>query len=99
MKPGNHEEHIRHIFDSYCKKIVKQAAIDIQRDIKRRNEREIAFSAMSARELAELATTDAYFTDAHIFSVHGENVGVTDCDLGRIQTHKHIKETQENIGG
>jgi DNA-directed RNA polymerase specialized sigma24 family protein len=44
-------------------------------------EREITFSALSAQELAELATTDEYFTDEYVFSVLGESVGVTDCDL------------------
>jgi len=81
MKPGNHEEHIRHIFDSYCKRLLKREAINIQRHMKWRSEREITFSSMSERELAELATTDKYFTDEYIFSVLGESVGVSDCDL------------------
>ena len=81
MKPGNHEEHIRHSFDSYCKSVLKRTARKCYSEIKRRGEREITFSALSARELAELATTDEYFTDEYVFSVLGENVGVSDCDL------------------
>ena len=80
MEPRNHER-IEHIFDSYCKKCLKREAINIQQHIKWRGEREIAFSAMSTRELAELAVTDEYFTDEYVFSVFGENVGVSDADL------------------
>ena len=81
MKPGNHEEHIQHSFDRYCKKVLKEEAIDIQRVLRRRSEREVTFSSMSERELAELAVMDEYFKDAYVFDVHGESVGVTDCDL------------------
>ena len=76
MEPRNYEEHIRHTFDAVCKKILKRTAIDIQRETKRRGEREVTFSAMSAREFAELAVTDKYFADEYSFSVFGESVGV-----------------------
>jgi RNA polymerase sigma factor (sigma-70 family) len=81
MKPRNHKQNKEYAFNSYCKRILKQYAIDLQRKAARLGEREIAFSALSARELAELATTDEYFTDAYVFDVLGESVGVTDSDL------------------
>jgi len=80
MNP-NHEEHKRHSFDSYCKKVLKRKALDYHREAKRRSEREITFSQMSAQELARLATTDEYFNDEYVFSVLGENVGISDVDL------------------
>ena len=76
-----HEEHIRHSFDAYCKKVVKRTARNCYIEIKRRREREIAFSEMSMRELAELTVTDKYFMDEFVFSVLGESIGVTDSDL------------------
>ena len=81
MEPRNHEESIRHSFDSYCKKVLKQRVIDLQRQLKRRGEREVAFSEMPARELASLSVTDQYFADEFVFSVLGENIGVSDADL------------------
>jgi len=81
MKPRNHEEHIRHSFDSYCKKILKGKTIDIHREAKRRSKREITFSDLSARELAALSVADEYFTDEFVFDVLGESIGVTDADL------------------
>jgi RNA polymerase sigma factor (sigma-70 family) len=76
-----HEERIQHNFDSFCKVVLKRKAIEIQRKEKRRNEREVTFSNMSARELATLAVTDEYFTDEYVFSVLGEIVGISDADL------------------
>jgi RNA polymerase sigma factor (sigma-70 family) len=81
MKPGNHEEHIQHSFDSFCKKVMKRKARECYEAIKRRREREVAFSELTARELASLAVEDKYFTDEYIFSVLGEIVGITDADL------------------
>jgi len=81
MKPDNHEEHIQHSFDSFCKRILKQEAIDIQRHMKWLNEREVTFSALSAGEMASLAVADEYFTNGYVFDVLGENVNVTDYDL------------------
>jgi RNA polymerase sigma factor (sigma-70 family) len=81
MKPGNHKEHIQHTFDSFCKSVLKRTARECYGAIKRRREREVTFSELSSRELASLTVTDEYFTDEYIFSVLGEIVGVTDCDL------------------
>ena len=78
----DHEEHKRHTFDSYCKKILKYTARTYYGKLRERGNREVTFSEMSVRELAELAATDDYFTDEYVFSVLGESVGVTDADLG-----------------
>ena len=80
MNP-NHEEHIWHSFDSYCKKVSKRKALDIHRQAKKRNEREITFSDMPVQKVASLAVTDEYFTDEYIFSVLGECIGVSNADL------------------
>lgn len=76
-----HEEHKQHSFDSYCKKILKYAARSCYQKIQKRGEREVSFTDMSARELADLSVMDNYFADEYVFSVLGENVEVTDCDL------------------
>jgi RNA polymerase sigma factor (sigma-70 family) len=81
MESRNREEHAQHSFDSYCKKVLKRKTLDLQREIKRRGEREVVFSEMSAQELASLSVTDEYFTDEYVFSVLGESVGVSDADL------------------
>jgi RNA polymerase sigma factor (sigma-70 family) len=78
----DHEEHIRHSFDSFCKSVLKRTARECYRQAKRRNEREIAFSALSAGELAKLSVADTYFADEYVFDVFDTSVGVTDYELG-----------------
>ena len=80
MNP-KHEKHIQHSFDSYCKKILKYKSLDIRREVKRRSKHEVNFSDMSPQELSGLYVTDEYFADEYIFTVLGESVGVSDCDL------------------
>jgi RNA polymerase sigma factor (sigma-70 family) len=81
MNPHNHEEHIRHSFDSYCKRILKRKVLDIHRENKRRSKHEITFSDMSAQEFFSLSVTDNYFTDEFVFDVLGESVGVANTEL------------------
>jgi len=81
MTPGTHGERIRHTFDSFCKRVLKREAINIQQHMKWLNNREVTFSALSAGEMAGLTATDEYFTGAYTFDVFGESVGVTDADL------------------
>jgi len=83
MTPRNYEDHKRHTFDSYCKKVLKRKALDIHREVKRRSKREVTFSDMSVKELSALSVTDKYFADEHIFSVLGESVGVSNADLAQ----------------
>ncbi|GHU79788.1 RNA polymerase sigma factor [Clostridia bacterium] len=76
------QEHIRHRFDAYCKRAVKRTAINLQHQIKRLGEREIAFTALPAPEMAKLSVTDKYFADEYVFELLGASVGVNDYELG-----------------
>ena len=82
MNLQSYEERIRRKFDSFCKRVLKHNALDIQRQTKRRRESEIAFSGLTKQELKSLAVTDKYFADLYIFSVLGETVSVSDYELG-----------------
>ena len=86
METPDYKESIEHIFDSYCKKCLKRNALDLQRSEKLRSEREVAFSDLTARQLASLSTVDEYFKDDYIFTVLGESVGVEDADLAEALT-------------
>ena len=79
--PWQHEEHKRHSFDSYCKKILKYTARSYFAKIKKRSERETLFADMAAKDLAALSVKDEYFVDEYSFSVLGGKIGVTDADL------------------
>lgn len=78
MRPQSHEEHIRHTFDSFCKKILKYKARDYYSKMKRRGEHEVSFSELSEQDLAKLSVTDDYFKDVYSFSVLGHDITVSD---------------------
>ena len=78
MKPNSHEQSKRHTFDSFCKKVLKHEARDYYDELKRQRDREVSFSDLSEKELAQLYTEDKYFVSEQIFNVLGLNVIVTD---------------------
>jgi len=81
VESRDHKKSVEHNFDSFCKKVLKNRAVDIQRELKRRVERESSFSGLSARQLLSLAATDDYFKGEYFFDVLGESVGVLDGEL------------------
>ena len=65
-------------FDSYCKKILKNEAIDCYREIQKHRQREIFFSELSEREWKQLYMEDEYNLDTCHFKVLGYDVEVKD---------------------
>jgi RNA polymerase sigma factor (sigma-70 family) len=80
MKPQNNN-HVRHEFDSYCKKVLKGAARNYFAKQRRRGEKEVPLSGLSASELSGLVTFDVYPIDTTVFDVQGEQVGILNGDL------------------
>lgn len=69
---------IRHQFDSFCKKILREEYRDCVREAQRRLQYEISFSELSPQELDQLYVMDEYSTDSNHFSVLGYDVAVKD---------------------
>lgn len=69
---------IRHQFDSFCKKVLREKYRDCMREAQRRLQYEISFSDLSPQELDQLYVMDEYSTDSHHFSVMGYDVAVKD---------------------
>ena len=68
-----------HRFDSYCKKILKNEAIDCYREIQKHRQREIFFSELSEKEWKQLYMEDEYDLDTCNFRVLGYDVEVKDA--------------------
>ena len=68
-----------HRFDSYCKKILKNEAIDCYREIQKHRQREIFFSELSEKEWKQLYMEDEYDLDTCNFQVLGYDVEVKDA--------------------
>jgi len=78
MNPTSHELDVCRVFDSFCKKILKNEARNCYDEIKRRRDKEVSLSELSEQELEQLATVDKYFATEQIFNVMGHDVIVTD---------------------
>ncbi len=82
MKPHSHEEHKRHTFDSFCKRILKHEARDYYDDLKRRRKHEISLDELSEKEWEQLTVIDEYFKDTYSFRVLGHDITVSDERIG-----------------
>lgn len=78
------EQEKQHTFDAYCKRIVKNEAINIQMEYNRRSQREVNFSELSQWELQSLQNLryiDRYAPDRQIFDVLSIPVEIKDGKL------------------
>ncbi len=64
----------RCLFDAFCKAVLRNEAQNYHREMKRRRDHEVSFSALSQTDLDKLYTVDHYPSDSFTFSFHG-------CDL------------------
>lgn len=76
------EEDKRHSFDAYCKRLVKNEAIDIQRKNTWQGKKEIPFSELSKKDLLRLQYMDTHDSDRSVFSVLDTAVEIENEDLG-----------------
>ena len=76
------EESKRHSFDAYCKRLLKNEAIDIQRRNAWLGKKEISFSELSRRDLLRLQYMDSYNYDPKVFSVLDTDIVIENEDLG-----------------
>ena len=70
-------------FDAYCKRVIKNAAIDAWREMRRKAQHEIVFSAMTASDLAQLVFEDRHVPTPTVFEVRGYTLVVLDDQLGQ----------------
>ena len=76
------EESKRHSFDAYCKRLIKNEAIDIQRRNTWQGKKEVSFSELSKKDLLRLQYMDTHDSDRSVFSVLDSNVVIENEDLG-----------------
>lgn len=74
---------IRHQFDSFCKKVLREEYRDCLHSALRRPDHEISFSKLSPQHLKQLYIMDEYPSDNQYFSVLGYDIAVRDDLLGK----------------
>ena len=69
---------VRHQFDSYCRKVLREEARDYVRGLARQGEREVSLSGLSEEEMARLYVLDEYPSEQFHFDVQGYDIAVKD---------------------
>ena len=78
MKKLTSEEDTQRVFDCYCKRILKNEAINIQKHNQYMNSRQVSFSEPTPEQLAQICTCDEYSSDYSRFKVLEYDIAVKD---------------------
>lgn len=81
MEPYSHEEHIRHAFDAFCKKVLRNEARDYLVVLARKRSREISFSELPVEAMEQFSVWDDYFVDERTFDVFGHIIQINNDEL------------------
>ena len=65
---------VRHQFDSFCKKVLREEARDYAKHIAWLSEHEVSLSELSEEQINRAYTLDEYPSDYVLFNVHGYSV-------------------------
>ena len=69
LKPDRHYEHKQHAFDSYCKRSIKDEAMNAYTQLRKRSQREVSLSELPENAMAQLAVYDRYSWEYITFPV------------------------------
>lgn len=78
MKKTTSEADIQRVFDCYCKRILKNEAINIQKHNQYLNSKQVSFTELTPEQLAQICTYDEYSTDYSRFKVLEYDIAVKD---------------------
>ena len=72
---------VRHQFDSFCRKVLREECRDYMRSLTRRSAHEVSLSELSEEQMAWLYVQDEYPSGQFHFDVQGYDVAVNDEKL------------------
>lgn len=81
MKPDRHYEHKQPAFDSYCKRFIKNAAMNAYTQLRKRSRCEVSPSELSEDAMAQLTVYDHYSWEYTTFPVRGTVILIEDDRL------------------
>ncbi|CCL23618.1 sigma-70 family RNA polymerase sigma factor [Clostridioides difficile] len=84
-----------HKFDSFCKKILKNESIDIERKNRYLRQVQILFCELSEEQKNSLFSNDLYLSDYYSFNVNGFKIHIVNEALG--EAIKLLPELRQKI--
>ena len=91
---SSQRETVEHQFDSFCKRLLKNGARNILRDMKNRQKYEVLFSEMPQKEIDALMTMDKYSTDMNKFMACGFAVDIENDLLAEALSKLPVKSRE-----
>lgn len=82
-------------FDSYCKKVLRNEANNIQKELNRQRKHEISLSDLSETQLNQLFEIDDYIMDWNYFQILDEQIALKNIPL--IQALELLDENKREI--
>ena len=79
--PPPQKKTIRHQFDSFCRKVLREEACDYERHIAWRSAHEISLSELSEEQERQMYMLDEYPSEQTHFHVRGYDVAIKNEDL------------------
>ena len=87
LRPGgiamSMEQNKEHAFDAFCKRVVKNEAVNIQLEYSRQEQQEVVFSDLTPEERRQLQYIDTYAPERRVFRLFGMDMEISDGNLGR----------------
>ena len=81
LKPDRHYEHKQHAFDSYCKRSIKNEAMNAYTQLRKRSRREVSLSELPEDAMVQLGVYDHYSWEYTTFPVGGAVILIEDDRL------------------
>ena len=81
LKPDRHYEHKQHTFDSYCKRSIRNEAMNVYTQLRKRSQREVSLSELPEDAMAQLAVYDRYSWEYMTCPVGGAVILIEDDRL------------------
>lgn len=77
---------VRHQFDSFCRKVLREEARDYERHIAWRSNHEVSLSELSEEQERQMYVLDEYPSEQTHFHVQGYDVAIENEDLANALT-------------
>lgn len=84
MTREQYNEYLEKSFDAFCRRVIRNEAINAHKQLATRAEKEIPLSALSYGELSSLFYEDTYRLYRKTYYVQGQPVHVCDPHLGEV---------------
>lgn len=95
MNTKSNERYKQHAFDSYCKKVIKNEARNIYKEIKRKSEREISIEQLKIKDIDKISIFPEYYFEESCIRCKEEIIQINNEDIMKIIMN--LPEKQRSI--